>query len=112
MFGYTFEVTNKRTGETYLGKRYAVSFDRNYFGESENNALAVAIEKYGRPSFEVKMIMCYESPEAVDAAFAELKPAEKPKKKEKPVEEKPIEEVPVEEKKPTKRKSTKKTEDK
>ena len=103
MFGYTFEVTNKKTGDTYLGKRYAVSFDKNYFGEEVNDKLAVAIEKYGRPSFEVKMIMPYESIEAVDAAFDELKPSKKVKKEE------PIVEAPVEEKKPSKRK--KKTEE-
>ena len=74
MYGYIFEVTNNKTGETYLGKRYAVSFDKNYFGEVENDKLAIAIEKYGRPSFSVKMIMPFESPEAVDAAFAEMQP--------------------------------------
>ena len=105
MFGYTFEVTNLKTGNKYLGKRYAASFSKDYFGEQDNDALAKDIEKYGRPSFEVKMIMPYESPEAVDAAFAELKPVEKPKKK--VVKEEP-EEVPVEEVKSAKRKSTKK----
>lgn len=109
MFGYIFEVTNKKTGEKYLGKRYAVTFDKNYFGEEENEALAVAIEKNGRPSFEVKMLMPYDSPEAIDAAFAEMKPIEKPKKK--IVKEEP-ESEPAEEKKPARKKSTKRTEDK
>lgn len=102
MFGYTFEVVNKKTGDKYLGKRYAASFNNDYFGEEFNDALAKDIEKYGRPSFEVRMIMPYESIEAVDAAYAELKPIEKPKKKV-VVEEVP-EEKPVEEKKPPKRK--------
>ena len=119
MFGYTFEVTNTKTGETYLGKRYAVAFDRKYFGEEENDKLAVAIEKYGRPSFTVRMIMPYESPEALDAAFAELQP-KKTKKvvvKATPdaieddkmimVEEKVVEEEP---KKAPKKRSTKKSE--
>lgn len=109
MFGYIFEVTNKKTGEKYLGKRYAVTFDKNYFGEENNDALAVAIEKNGRPSFEVKMLMPYETPEAIDAAFAEMKPVEKPKQR--VVKEEP-EEEPVEEKKPAKKKSAKRTEDK
>ena len=103
MFGYTFEVVNKKTGDKYLGKRYAASFNKDYFGEEFNDALAKDIEKYGRPSFEARMIMPYESIEAVDAAYAELKPVEKPKKKE-VVAEIPEEEVPVEEKKPPKRK--------
>lgn len=111
MFGYIFEVTNKKTGEKYLGKRCAVTFDKNYFGEEDNEALAVAIEKNGRPSFEVKMLMPYETPEAIDAAFAEMKPADKPKKKVVKEEPKEEPEEPVEEKKSAKKKSTKQTEE-
>ena len=98
MQGYTFEVTNNKTGETYLGKRYAVSFDKNYFGEDANEKLAVAIEKYGRPSFSVKMLMPYETVAAVDEAFAVMRPQKK-------VE--PKIETPVEVKAPTKRRSKK-----
>lgn len=79
MYGYTFEVTNKKTGDTYIGKRYAVSFDKNYFGEENNNALALAIEKYGRPMFEVKMLMPFESKEALDEVFSAMN--QKPVKK-------------------------------
>lgn len=104
MQGYTFEVTNNKTGETYLGKRYAVSFDKNYFGEDVDNKLAVAIEKYGRPSFSVKMLMPYETVAAVDEAFANMKPQEKAEPKEEPKEE------PVEVKAPTRRRSKKKSE--
>jgi len=103
MQGYIFEVTNKKTGDTYLGKVGAVSFNKNYFGEEVNEKLAVAIEKFGRPSFEVKMIMPYETLAALDAAFESMKPVEKPEKKvvkkaepkkvEEPKEEKPVEEV-------------------
>ena len=105
MFGYTFEVVNKKTGNKYLGKRYAASFSKDYFGEQDNDALAKDIEKYGRPSFEVKMIMPYETIEAVDAAYTELAPVAKPKKKEvvEEVQEEVPEEAPVE-KKPPKRK--------
>ena len=46
MFGYILETTNKKTGETYLGKRYAVSFDKYYLGDSEE--LMTAIDKYGK----------------------------------------------------------------
>lgn len=102
MFGYTFEVVNKKTGDKYLGKRYAASFNKDYFGEEFNDALAKDIEKYGRPSFEARMIMPYESIEAVDAAYAELKPVEKPKKKvvvEEVPEEKPVEKKPPKRKK-------------
>ena len=79
MFGYIFETINKKTNEKYIGKRYAVSFDKNYFGEENNDALAIAIEKYGRPSFEVKMIMPYETQAEVDEAFkaVDVKPAKK-----------------------------------
>lgn len=109
MYGYIFETTNKKTGETYLGKRYAVSFDKNYFGEEVNDKLAVAIEKYGRPSFSVKMIMVYETPEAVDAAFEEMQKSQKKvvEKKDEPVEKEPAEKPPVKVKS-TKKKSVKK----
>jgi len=72
MYGYIFEVTNNKTGDTYLGKRYAVSFDKNYFGEADNAKLAVAIEKYGRPAFSVKMLMPFDTQKAIDAVFAEM----------------------------------------
>ncbi len=115
MYGYIFEVTNNKTGDTYLGKRYAVSFDKNYFGEADNAKLAVAIEKYGRPTFSVKMLMPFDTQEAIDAVFAEMdKSAKKvvvratPDKvddsKMEVVEEKPVEVVdePKEEVKPKK----------
>lgn len=118
MYGYIFETTNTKTGDTYLGKRYAVSFDKNYFGECDDSALAVAIEKYGRPAFSVKMIMPAESPAQLDAMFEEMqkdrKPSKKSVKKEEVKEEKPeevIEETVVEEPKPAKRKKSTKTED-
>ena len=87
MYGYIFETTNTKTGEKYIGKRYAVLFDKSYLGEEDNTALAVAIEKYGRPSFSVKMLMPYESKEAVDSAYESMIKVEKPEKVEKPVEE-------------------------
>lgn len=77
MIGYTFKVTNNKTGETYIGKRYGVVFDKNYFGETENEKLAVAIEKYGRPSFSVEMILPYELKEALDEVVIDVKPAKK-----------------------------------
>lgn len=99
MYGYIFETTNTKTGDKYIGKRYAVSFDKHYFGENENDALAIAIEKYGRPSFEVKMLMPFETQVAIDTVFDEMKkPEKKSVKKEEPKEE-PVEE----EKKPAKR---------
>lgn len=109
MYGYIFETTNKQTGETYLGKIYSVAFNKNFLGDSEE--LAKAIEKYGRTSFEVRMIMPYESPEQLDAAFEEMQAERKPKPKKKveePKAEKKVEEPkeePVEEK-PVKKKST------
>jgi len=117
MYGYIFETTNTKTGQTYLGKRYAVSFDKNYLGEDCDNALALAIEKYGRPSFSVKMIMPFESQAALDSVFAEKKGAEKialakkieSKVKAEPKKEEPVEEVEVEEPKPAKRGRKKKT---
>ena len=92
MVGYTFEVTNKKTGETYVGKRYAVSFDKNFVGEDAEPA----VEKYGRSAFEVKMIAPFESIEKVDEAYEAMK---KPAKKAK-VEAEPV----VEEDKPKTRK--------
>lgn len=90
MYGYIFEVKNKKTGATYLGKRYAVSFDKNYFGEENNHALAVAIETYGRPSFETKMIMPYENQVVLDTVFDEM--VKSAKKKSAPKKEEPVEE--------------------
>ena len=78
MQGYIFEVTNKKTGETYLGKKYAVSFDKKYFGEEANDELAIAIEKYGRPSFESKMIMPYETIEQLDWAYDVMQAERRP----------------------------------
>ena len=127
MYGYVFETTNKKTGETYIGKRYAVSFDKKFFGEEDNNELAKAIEKYGRVSFESKMLMPFESKLAVDDYYDELrKKAEvkviekgpkqtKVKEPEFEVEQNFSEEIPipepVEEKKPAKRGRKKKTEE-
>lgn len=115
MYGYIFEVTNKVTGKTYLGKRYSVSFDAKYFGEEANRELALDLEKYGRPAFEAKMIMPYEEQSVLDAVFDDMKKASikkvepkpekkkvEPKKEESKVEE-PKEEEPVEEKAPAKR---------
>ena len=113
MYGYIFEAINTKTGEKYIGKRYAVGFDKNYLGEENNTALAVAIEKYGRPSFSAKMLMPYDSKDAVDSAYESMVKVEKPKKIENPV--KPVEEVeePIEpeEEKPVKKGRKKKTED-
>lgn len=109
MQGYIFEVTNKKTGETYLGKVGAVVFNKDYFGEENNERLAVAIERFGRPSFEVRMLMPYETLDDLEAAFESMKSAERkakkaeskkaePKKVEKPkVEEPKVEESKVEE---------------
>lgn len=107
MVGYIFETTNKKTGEKYLGKRYGVVFDKKFLGNSDD--VAIAIEKYGRPTFEVKMLMPYESLEMLDAAFKEMTEAskkEEPKAEEPEVEasaEEPVEEV-VKETKPRGRK--------
>ena len=119
MQGYIFEVTNTKTGETYFGKRGAVSFDKAYFGEADNPKLAIAIEKYGRPSFAVRMIMPFDTIEVMDAVFADMTKTEKkvivkgtPDKvdnstmavfEEKVVEE-PVEEVEVKPKKGRKKK--------
>lgn len=107
MYGYIFEVTNKKTGEKYLGKRYAVAFDKNYFGEENNPALAIAIEKNGRPAFEARMIMPYENPDVLDTVFDSMVKSEKPKvtpkKEETPKVVEPKEEKPVEVKAPAKR---------
>ena len=124
MYGYIFETTNTKTGDTYLGKRYAVKFDKDYLGEENDSALAVAIEKYGRPSFEAKMIMPYEDARTLDLAYDEVArtkaeakikastpKAETPKRKkaEEPVVEMPeqkestMEEPVAEEPKPAKR---------
>ena len=105
MYGYIFETTNIKTGDKYLGKRYAVAFDKDYLGETENNKLAIAIEKYGRPSFEARMLMPYESQDALDYAFAEMNVEPASKKEATKVEEVPDK---VPEEKPVKRKSKKK----
>ena len=83
MVGYIFETTNKQTGETYIGKRYAVTFDKNFFGEDAE----VAVEKYGKSNFEVKMLAPFESIEKIDEAFEEMTKSRKPAKKAKEDEE-------------------------
>lgn len=77
MVGYIFETTNKKTGETYLGKRYAVTFDKNFFGEDAE----VAVEKFGKSNFEVKMLAPFESIKKIDEAFDEMMKSRKPSKK-------------------------------
>lgn len=96
MVGYIFETTNKKTGETYLGKRYAVTFDKNFVGEDAE----VAVEKFGRSNFDVKMLAPFESIEKLEEAFGEMAKSNKPAKKAK-VEEEPKEEV-----KPSRKKKT------
>ena len=111
MYGYTFAVTNNKTGETYIGKRYAVAFDNKYFGEDENEELSKAIEKDGKASFSVKMIMPYETKEAVDYAFNEIKPPEKIKRKRAETVKDDVLDVTViepEKKAPARKRSTKK----
>ena len=76
MIGYIFETTNKKTGEKYLGKRYAVSFDKNFLGDMDD--LAVAIEKYGKPTFEVKMLRPCETIAQLDTIFEQIKAERKP----------------------------------
>ena len=98
MVGYIFEVTNKKTGETYLGKNYSVAFNKNYFGEDA----MPAVEKYGKSFFDVKMIMPYDRIEQLDEVFADMQKSRKPAEKE-------VEEAPVEEVKPKRRR--KKTEE-
>ena len=96
MVGYIFETTNKKTGETYLGKRYAVTFDKNFVGEDAE----VAVEKFGRSNFDVKMLAPFESIEKLEEAFSEMAKSNKPAKKAK-VEEETKEEV-----KPSRKKKT------
>ena len=109
MYGYIFETINTKTGEKYIGKRYAVAFDKNYLGEENNTALAVAIEKYGRPSFSVKMLMPYETKSAIDDAYESMHKSEKPKKKvAEPVEEEVTLEDEVVDEKPAKKTRKKK----
>lgn len=67
MFGYIFETVNTKTGKVYHGKRYAVKFDKKFFGDSED--IKADIEKYGSDAFTVKMIMPYDEQKALDAAF-------------------------------------------
>lgn len=100
MIGYIFEVTNKKTGETYLGKCYSVFFNKNYFGEDAEPE----VQKLGKSMFDVKMIMPYERVELLDEAFEEMKKSHKPLKVATEKEES------VEEVKP-KRRRTKKSEE-
>ena len=101
MIGYIFETTNKQTGETYIGKCYAVTFNKNYFGEDAEKA----VEKYGKSAFEVKMLMPYDDIAKLDKAFEEMsksrKPAEKEEVKEEVVEEE-VKEKPAPRKRRTK----------
>lgn len=94
MFGYIFETTNIKTGDVYIGKKYSVAFDKNYLGEDMNDGLAVAIEKYGRPAFVVKMKMPYESKEQIDAVYEALTKKAEPKKKVVVSEKEVVEEKP------------------
>lgn len=97
MVGYIFEVTNKKTGATCIGKRYSVAFDKDFFGEE----VEVDVEKYGKSNFEVKMIAPFESLKKLDETFDEMVKSRKPAKKAK-VEEKEVQE----EVKPSRKKKT------
>ena len=98
MVGYIFEVTNKKTGATSIGKRYAVTFDSNFFGEE----VEVDIEKFGKSNFEVKMIAPFDSLEKLDEAFDEMVKSRKPAKKAKEA----VKEEVKEEVKPARKKKT------
>lgn len=101
MFGYIFETTNKKTGKTYLGKRYSVKFDKNFLGV--DNAL---IEKYGKENFSVKMIRAFEEQEVLDWVFDDMtKSNESVEPKVEPVEPK------VENENKTRKKRTKAVEE-
>jgi len=102
MIGYIFETTNKVTGKKYLGKRYSVAFDKKFLGDMDD--LAKDIEKYGRPSFEVKMIWPYESVEDLDNAFENMTIERKQTKNVVVKEEIPEEVEEVKEVKPARRK--------
>ena len=106
MVGYIFETKNLKTGETYLGKRYAVTFDKNFFGEEAEPA----VEKYGRSSFEVKMLAPFETIAKLDEAFEGLNKSNKPAKKAK-VEDIESEEVIEEKPAPRKKRNTKTVEE-
>ena len=83
MIGYIFETTNNKTGDKYIGKRYAVNFDKNYFGEVNSDNLSIAIEKYGRNAFSVKMLRAFEDIDSLEKVFMEYAQpvSEAPKKK-------------------------------
>lgn len=98
MYGYIFETTNIKTGEKFIGKRYAVSFDKHFFGEDAD------IEKYGKDGFTVKMIVPpFDNQQALDAKYEEMLKSYKKVKAPK-VEEPVEEEVPV--KKTTRKKKS------
>ena len=67
MFGYVFIATNSENGKKYIGKRYAVGFDRKYFGDDPK--VMNDIEKYGVSAFSCKMLMPYESAKAVEWGY-------------------------------------------
>lgn len=105
MIGYIFEVTNKKTGEKYLGKCYSVAFNKNYFGENAEEA----VKKYGKSAFDVKMIMPFEDIKVLNAAYASMAKANEPAKEE-VKEETPVEEKTAETK-PARKKRTKAVEE-
>ena len=100
MYGYIFETTNKNTGETYIGKRYSVKFDKKFFGIDES-----LIEKYGKDAFTVKMVRAFEEQEVLDYVFNEMMKARKPVKKVEEKKEEPKVEEPKEEVKPRKKRA-------
>ena len=105
MIGYTFETKNLKTGETYYDKCYSVTFLKNFFGESDE--VLKAIDKYGKNAFEVKMIMPYETVQALDEVVIEKATKKTVKVKETPniaEDDKmvAVKEVVVEEEKPKK----------
>lgn len=65
MYGYVFLTTNLKSGKKYIGARRSVLFDKNYFGELEE--IAKDVHNEGPQSFSVKMLMPYESEEALVA---------------------------------------------
>lgn len=70
MLGYIFLTENSANGKKYIGKRQAVSFDRKYFGDTEE--IKKDLEEFGPSAFTVKMLRAVEELEVLDYIYQEF----------------------------------------
>ena len=64
MYGYIYLTTNNINNKKYIGKHKSPCFDKKYYGSGK--LLVLAIRKYGKANFTVRMIDTAETKEELD----------------------------------------------